>query len=197
MGFLEDLETMDLADDVKAKLRQAHTSEVDPLKGENTDLKEKDRRERVTTEIKEFSDAGWEAAPAALAYARRVFLSPDAEEIGAVLLSDAELQLSGDEATGARVKEDVSAATVLRTFMSLLPKSQEGKLTLALSDQGVVADDHGRPNTSTNNKDADPEVASAEHRTSLGKSIGREIGRPSRSKRYGGTVVAGVTGGDA
>jgi hypothetical protein len=133
VGYKEDLDALGLADDVKARLLLAHEAEIAPLQTENTELKGKDLRESVTTEIKEFADAGWEQAPAALAYARRVFLSPDANEVGAVLLSDSELMLSGDEATGARVKEDVSAAHVLRTFMGLLPKTTEGKLSLALS----------------------------------------------------------------
>jgi hypothetical protein len=144
-------------------------------------LKGKDLRESVTTEIKEFADAGWEQAPAALAYARRVFLSPDANEVGAVLLSDSELMLSGDEATGARVKEDVSAAHVLRTFMGLLPKTTEGKLSLALSDQGVSAEDTGRPANGNNGNNSEDDSAEQRGRRSRRRSAARSTVRRAPS----------------
>jgi hypothetical protein len=194
VGFNEDLDGLDLAEDVKARLRQAHDSEVDPLRSRAENAEALDRKARVTTEITELSDMGWDKAPAALAYARRVFLSPDADEVGAVLLSDAELELSGDEATGARVKEDVSAAHVLRTFLGLLPKTQEGKLAMALSDQGIAVDDHGRPANSGDDAGETAEEKTTKHKESLGRALGTTIGRPSRDKRYGGRTATG--GGD-
>jgi hypothetical protein len=189
VGILETIDALNLSDEEKARMRREYAEEVDPLKTENSTLKGNDRRERVKVEIANLSDAGLKDAPAALAFLRRLYLSPDAEEPGVVLFADHELGLSGDEATGAHAREEMSTKAAFEKFFSLLPKDKDGKLKVALSDQGTVTEDHGQPLTGDAALDADANTAA--HKSSLGKAIGREIGRPSREKRYGGRQSSG------
>jgi hypothetical protein len=189
VGILETIDALSLSDEDKARMRREYAEEVDPLKSERDRLQANDRRERVKVEIANLADAGLKEAPAALAFLRRVYLSPDAEEPGVVLFADHELGLSGDEATGATKREEMSTKAAFEKFFSLLPKT-DGKLAISLSEQGDITDDHGKPNKGDN----DPEERTAEHKNSLGRAIGRDIGRPSRAKRYGGRVSSG--GGD-
>ena len=187
MGILETIEALNLSDEEKARMRREYAEEVDPLKSERDRLQATDRRERVKVEIANLSDAGLKEAPAALAFLRRLYLSPDAEEPGVVLFSDSELGLSGDEATGSRAREEMSTKAAFEHFFSLLPKDTDGKLKMALSDQGDITDDHGKPQKGAD----DPDEKTAAHKSSLGKAIGREVGRPSREKRYGGRQSSG------
>jgi hypothetical protein len=187
VGILETIDALSLSDEDKARMRREYAEEVDPLKTERDNLKQTDRRERVKVEIANLADAGLKEAPAALAFLRRLYLSPDAEEPGVVLFADHELGLSGDEATGARNREEMSTKAAFETFFSLLPKDADGKLKVALSDQGDITDDHGQPDKGDNN----PEEETAKHKSSLSRAIGREISRPSHAKRYGGRQSAG------
>jgi len=187
VGILETIDALSLSDEDKARMRREYAEEVDPLKTERDNLKQTDRRERVKVEIANLADAGLKEAPAALAFLRRLYLSPDAEEPGVVLFADHELGLSGDEATGARNREEMSTKAAFEHFFSLLPKDSDGKLKVALSDQGDITDDHGQPAKGDN----DPDEESAKHRSSLGRAIGREITRPSHDKRYGGRQSSG------
>jgi hypothetical protein len=189
VGILETIDALSLSDEDKARMRREYAEEVDPLKTERDTLKQTDRRERVKVEIANLADAGLKEAPAALAFLRRLYLSPDAEEPGVVLFADHELGLSGDEATGARNREEMSTKAAFEHFFSLLPKDKDGKLKVTLSDQGDITDDHGKPKTGDNVADADANTA--EHKSSLGRAIGRDIGRPSREKRYGGRQSSG------
>jgi hypothetical protein len=189
VGILETIDALSLSDEDKARMRREYAEEVDPLKTERDTLKQTDRRERVKVEIANLADAGLKEAPAALAFLRRLYLSPDAEEPGVVLFADHELGLSGDEATGARNREEMSTKAAFEHFFSLLPKDSDGKLKVTLSDQGDITDDHGKPKTGDNVADADANTA--EHKSSLGRAIGRDIGRPSREKRYGGRQSSG------
>jgi hypothetical protein len=189
VGILETIDALNLSDEEKARMRREYAEEVDPLKSENSTLKASDRSERVKVEIANLSDAGLKDAPAALAFLRRLYLSPDAEEPGVVLFADHELGLSGNEATGATAREEMSTKAAFEKFFSLLPKDKDGKLKVTLSDQGDITDDHGKPRTGDDVADADAKTA--EHKSSLGRAIGREIGRPSREKRYGGRQSSG------
>ena len=135
MGILETIDGMDLSDEQKEKLRQEYSADVDPLKTENDSLKAKDRRQSVEDEVKALAAIGFSEAPGLLKYYRRALLSPDSEEPGAVLLSDSEMHLSGDVATGATGREEISVAGALRKFVELLPRNNEGKLDL--SDMNV------------------------------------------------------------
>ena len=99
-------------------------------------------------------------------------------------MSDSELHLSGDVATGATGREDISVAGALRKFVELLPRNNEGKLEL--SDMNL-ADDHGRPEEQ-GDKEGDGET-SEDHRKNLEKITGRSLSRTR--KRYGAGIVSG------
>ena len=189
MGILETIDALNLSDEEKARMRREYAEEVDPLKSERDNLKANDRASRVRVDIANLADSGLKEAPAALAFLRRLYLSPDAEEPGVVLFADHELGLSGDEATGARAREEMSTKAAFQHFFSLLPKDTDGKLKLALSDQGDITDEHGKPKTGDDA--ADSEANTAAHKESLGRAIGMPIGRPSRAKRYGGRQSSG------
>lgn len=182
MGILETIDGMDLSDEQKDKLRQEYSADVDPLKTENDSLKAKDRRSSVEEEVKALGGIGLSAAPGLLKFYRRVLLSGDAEEPGAVLLSDSEMHLSGDAATGATGREEISVAGALRKFVELLPRNNEGKLEL--SDMNLT-DDHGRPDDKGDGEDED----SDDHKKNLEEITGRSLKRTR--KRYGATVAGG------
>ena len=186
MGILEEIDKLDLSDEVKDTLRREHQSEVDPLKSERDSLMAKDRRTDVETEVKGLSDLGFAEAPGLLKYYRRVLLSADAEEPGAVLMSDTELHLSGEVATGATGREEISVAGALRKFVELLPRNNEGKLEL--SDMMLAEEDHGRPEEGGE----EGKETTDDHRKNLEKITGRSLTRTR--KRYAGGIVSG--GGD-
>ena len=187
MGILEEIDKLELADEVKEQLRQEHLKEVDPLKSERDSLKAKDRRTSVEDEVKSLADLGFSETPGLLKFYRRVLLSSDAEEPGAVLMSDSELHLSGDAATGAAGREEISVAAALRKFVELLPRNGEGKLEL--SDMMLSTEDHGRPEEGGENNGE----TSEDHRKNLEKITGRSLTRTR--KRYAGQgIVSG--GGD-
>jgi hypothetical protein len=186
VGFVEEIEKLELSDDAKAVLLREHTSELDPLKSERDTLKATSRQQTVEEEVKALGSIGLSEAPGLLKFYRRALLSPDSEEPGAVLLSDTELGLSGEMATGATGREEMSVAGALRKFVELLPRNNEGKLELS---DITLTDDHGRP------EDGGEEggETSDEHRKNLEKITGRSINRTrSRYNRHG--VVSG--GGD-
>jgi len=185
VGILETIEGLELSDEQKEKLRQEYSTELDPLKTENDSLKAKDRRSEVEDEVKALGSLGFSETPGLLKFYRRVLLSPDAEEPGAVLLSDSDMHLSGDVATGATGREEMSTAGVLRKFVELLPRNSEGKLEL--SDMNLT-DDHGRPDDG-----GEVEDKTDEHRANLEKITGRSNKRTR--KRYGG-MMSGSEGGE-
>jgi hypothetical protein len=187
VGILETIDALELSDEQKEKLRQEYTADVDPLKSENDSLKAKDRRSAVEEEVKALGSLGFDEAPGLLKFYRRVLLSGDAEEPGAVLLSDSEMHLSGDAATGAKGKEEISVAGALRKFVELLPRNNEGQLEL--SDISLT-DDHGRPEDGGEPNDEDK---TNEARENLGRITGRDLKRTR--KRYQRGVVSGA-GGD-
>jgi hypothetical protein len=182
VGILETIDAMELSDEQKEKLKQEYQSDIDPLKTENDSLKAKDRRSSVEEEVKALGGLGFSAAPGLLKFYRRVLLSGDAEEPGAVLLSDSEMHLSGDAATGATGKEEISVAGALRKFVELLPRNNEGKLEL--SDMNLT-DDHGRPEEGTEEEGETTD----DHRKNLATITGRDLTRTR--KRYGATVSGG------
>jgi hypothetical protein len=186
VGILEEIDKLDLSDEVKDKLRQEHASEIDPLKSERDSLAAKDRRTEVDTEVKGLADLGLSGSPGLLKFYRRVLLSADAEEPGAVLMSDTELHLSGDVATGATGREEISVAGALRKFVELLPRNNEGKLEL--SDMMLAEENHGRPEEGGEEEGESTD----DHRKNLEKITGRSLTRTR--KRYSGGIVSG--GGD-
>jgi hypothetical protein len=187
MGFVEDVMALELDDDMKADIIAKHKAEHDPLKEDHDKLVASSRKDKVETEIAQLSDMGFKEAPGLLAWTRRVLLSPDAEEPGAVLLSDSELGLSGDKASGATGREEMSGAAILRKFIQLLPKNEEGKLKVELSEQ-VDTGDHEKPEG-----EDDPDKIAAEAAARRERLTGRPLDRKAvRSKRYRqGTVIGG------
>jgi hypothetical protein len=188
VGYAEDVQALDLADDVKQRLIQAHEAEVDPLRETNRTLSAQAKQDSVETEIEGLKTMGFEDAPGLLKWVRRVYLSADAEEPGAVLLADNELGLSGDRASGAAGREEISVAGAIRKFVELMPKSDDGKLKIQLADQVTGDDDHGRP------KDGEPneEERASERKARTNRLAGRAIDRETvRSKRYGRATLTG------
>jgi len=182
MGYLEDIEALDLADDVKAQLIASHQAEVDPLQTDNQTLKRKTKKASVEAEIATLSDMLGDIPekPGILKYVRRVYLSDD-EEPGTVLLSDAELELSGEEATGASSREELTVAGGIRKFIELMPKNAEGKINLGSQLEGNNDD-----TLSTRPKNGDPEnpeTKAAEKASRTARLAGKPINRTRA--RYG------------
>lgn len=156
MGLLETLEGLNLSDEQKQVILNDHTTEVGAKETEIQTLKAKDRRSDVDKEIDELAALLSDSPqPGLLKFVRRVYLSDD-DGPGIVLLSDADLQLSGDAATGASTREEMSVAGAIRHLISLLPRNAEGNLSL--SDQGIAADDTNRPDKDGDKSDEDKEA---------------------------------------
>jgi hypothetical protein len=188
VGYEEDVQAMELADDVKQQLIQAHRAEVDPLRNENRTLSAETKKEKVEGDIEALKAMGFEDAPGLLVWVRRVYLSADAEEPGAVLLADNELGLSGDAASGATGREEISVAGAIRKFVDLMPK-EDGKLKINLGEQITGDDDHGRPDEGGEPSEEERQTQRRERATRLS---GRPIDRAAvRAKRYGVATIGG------
>lgn len=190
MGILDVLDSLDLSDDQKAQLRREHEEEIGNVTSENQRLKASSKKSNVDTEIEALSNMGFDEAPGLLKFVRRVWLSDDGEP-GLILLSDDEMNLSDDDKTGANSREEITTAGAIRKFIELMPKTEEGKLKIALSDQHI--DTHGKPPAvgDENNQENKDEQA----RSGLSDAIGVEV-RPRTRSRYmrGGHKV--TAGGD-
>lgn len=181
MGLIDELESMDLADDVKDRIRREHEAELNGNTVELSQLRAQARRNDVEQEV-EGLKALFGEQPGLLKYVRRVLLSDD-EAPGLVLLSDADMQLSGDVATGATQKDEVTVAGAIRQFIELLPKKDDG--TLALSDQVLAGNSTERVEEE---EDAADKSKGATER--LGKITGHTAAR-TRKRYSGGLHVAG------
>jgi hypothetical protein len=204
VGYLEDLDAMDIPQETKDALRAAHLSEVDPLRAREQQLARENKRDKVEEEIKSlgalFADDDGNIASNAISllkFTRRLYLSDtDAdpnEEPGVILLADHELGLSGDEATGAHTQQAITAAGAVREFIKLLPtKEDDGKLKLHLSDVALLADDHSRePGSGAVENSDDEHSQRADH---LSSATGLERPKRTRRRYSGGRPVA--AGGD-
>lgn len=188
MGYIEEIDQMDLSDEVKSDLKAKYLADTRPQRVAGY-------RSEADEFVQLLSDAGLEKAPGFLKRIRRIMMSEDAHEPAAILMSDAELGLTGDEATGATGREEVTLAQEIKALFSLLPGFQEKKLkidlgAMALADEaGVKPDDGGDPT---------PDEKTKEARTNLRRVTGQAgDGAPVMTrKRYrrSGHVVA--TGGD-
>lgn len=188
MGLLDTLDTLDLSDEVKAQIRADHEAEVAGSSEENARLRALARKQAVEQEVAELSDAGFKENPGLLKFVRRVLLSDDSEP-GLVLLSDADMELTGDDATGAAQKEEITVAGAVREFIKLLPKDEEGKI--ALSDQALASNAGDPPD----NGDDDPAKKTEGAKERLGKITGNTVVRTR--KRYSGGRLHVAAGGDA
>jgi hypothetical protein len=172
VGLFEEIDKLELSDELKDKLRQEHQQEIGGKDDELLQLRRRNRKGDVETEITALNTLFNSEAPGLLKFVRRVYLSDD-QQPGAVLMSDADLELSGDEATGSRSEEEISVADAIREVFKLMPRTQEGKLKL--SDQGSITDDHGRPE--------DEQQESENERTERRKRNESTLGRPVERKR--------------
>ncbi len=179
MGLLDEIDKLELSDEAKTKLKQEYGQEVGSKDDELDRLRRRNRKGEVDREIDDLKGLGFSEAPGLLKFVRRVYLSDD-DQPGAVLLTDADLELSGDEAVGARSEEEISVAGAIREFIKLMPRSQEG--ALKLSEQALVSGDHGRP--------ASEEEESEAERTERHARVESTLGRPVERKRerYKGRV---------
>lgn len=177
MGLLDTLDSLDLADDVKARIRQEHEADISGTTTELSTLRAKAKRKSVDDDIDDLKKLGFSEAPGLLAFVRRVYLSDDSEP-GLVLLSDKEMELSGDDATGASAKEEISVAGAVRKFIELLPKKDE---KISLSDQVLLTDSGDKPADDDVEDSADK---TNEHRDNLKKITGQDNTRTR--KRYAG-----------
>lgn len=179
MGYIEDVNAMELSDDIKNQLISAHQKDIDPLKSERDSLKAKSKIDETETKISKWGLS--EISPGIAKYVRRALLSPDSEQPGAILLSDNEMGLSGDLATGATGREEITVAKVINDIFEMWPKKDDGKLNF--SDQMINADNHSRPE----NGDDDPSEKSEKARNNLSKVTGKSTKRSG--KRYGQEVT--------
>jgi hypothetical protein len=184
VGFIETIEAMDLSDDAKQQLIREHQGEISLSDQEIASLRAQARRTNVEDEIKQLGALGLSDAPGLLKFVRRVFLSDDAEP-GLVLLSDQDMHLSGDDATGATQKEPITTAGAIRKLIELLPRNAEGKL--ALSDQALLSDAGDEPEEGKE-QTQDEKTEGAKDR--LGKITGHTA--PRTRKRYAGTSAVGT-----
>lgn len=179
MGLLETIDSLDLSDEAKEQLRQEYGLETGATSDELARLRRQNRRDSVETEVGTIAglfsddpDKPEDKPVGLLKFVRRVLLSDD-DEPGLVLLSDADLELSGDEATGNRSTEDISVANAVRKVFELMPKTAEGKINF--SDQAHADDAHSRPK--------DDEEVSDEEKAASRKRAEKTLGRPIERKR--------------
>jgi hypothetical protein len=158
VGLLDTIDSLNLSDDVKARVIQEHQADLGEKDTEITTLRAKDRKSDVEKEIEDLKKLGFSEAPGLLKFVRRIYLSDD-DGPGIVMLSDNDLHLSGDERVGATSREEISTAGAVRQLISLLPRNEEGKLEL--SDQGIAADDTNRPNKEGDNEETDEDAEKA------------------------------------
>jgi hypothetical protein len=179
VGLIEELDKLNLSDEEKAKLKSEYKNEFDPLKTELDTHKAKSKKDSVEEKIDNW---GLSEFPGVAKKVRRYLLAPDAEEPGALLLSDAEMGLTGDKATGATTREEVSLASAITDIFDSMPRNQEGKLNL--SDQALGVEDHGHPGNGEA-ESAEEKAESAKKRIS--KVTGKSVTRTG--KRYGQEVT--------
>jgi hypothetical protein len=190
VGLIDIIDQLDLSDEAKAQIRREHEQEMAQERAERQRLEREQRRSTVETEITALADAGFKEAKGLLAFTRRVFLSDD-QEPGLVLLSDHELSLQGEQASGSTQREEISTADVLRKFISMLPRTDQG--AIALSEQALLTDDAGPP---ASGEDPSKEEKTAGARERLGNLTGQSVARTRR--RYAGRSSSlTVAGGDS
>ena len=185
MGLIDIIDQLDLSDDAKAQIRREHEQEMAHEREERQRLEREQRRTTVEAEITALADAGFKEAKGLLAWTRRVFLSDD-QEPGLVLLSDHELSLQGDQASGSTQREEISTADAIRKFISMLPRDDKG--SIALSEQALLTDDHGKPESGDEPTQQEKTAASREN---LGKITGQTVARTRNRYNRSSLTVAG------
>lgn len=189
MGFLEDIEAMELSDEQKDQLRRAHVEEVSPIQADLEARKARDKKEAVETEVAALADLIGEQNVGPLKYFRRVLLSDD-EEPGLVLLSDDELQLADAQRTGAAGRQEITTAGALRDFVALLKQSAGTSNKLHLSDDLAANNDNGRPDNT--DKQDNPADRSKQAKENLSRVTGLPVVERKRT-RYSRNSVGGAS----
>lgn len=185
MALVDVLDQLDLSDEAKAQIRREHEQETAGTVTELARLRAQAKRKDVDAEVDKLKGLGFSEAPGLLAFVRRTLLSDDGEP-GAVLLTDSEMNLSGDDATGASTREEISVAGAVRKVIELLPRNAEGKLNL--SDQILASEDHSQ---------ADKSGGDGETQEQKTEAARQRLGAPKRTRaRYNGGAPA-TAGGDA
>lgn len=185
MGLLETLEGLDLSDEVKQQIISEHEGELGDGQTELAKLRATAKKTKVNGEVEALKSMGFAEAPGLLKFVRRVMLSDD-EQPGIVLLSDADMELSGDDITDAKNREELSVAGAIRKFIELMPKTQEGKLDFSdmVSQDGSV----DRPPAGD---EPSAEDKTREARERLAKHAGRPVTERTRRRYDGGMHLAG------
>jgi hypothetical protein len=180
MGLLETIEALDLSDEEKATLRAEYEGDLAPIREDANKSKRELRRDTVEAEIKEFSDLGF--PPGVLKLYRRIQLSDDAQEPGAVLLSDDDLNLADDQRTGARSREDVSVAGACKQLMEAIKTSTDadGTVKSLFSDQAIAAESTDKPDV------GDASDKTQKSKDNLAAITGRSVERSKTRYRNGG-----------
>lgn len=179
MGLLDEIDKLELSDEQKDRLRQEYGTEVSTKDDELSKYRRRSLKAEVDKEIDGLKKLGFSESPGLLKFVRRVLLSDD-DQPGAVLLSDADLELSGDEAVGARTEEEISVAEAIREFIKLLPRTEEGHVKLA--DQVLIHNSTERPAS----EEEESDDAKAQKRQRVEKTLGRPVER--KRTRFQGTV---------
>jgi hypothetical protein len=190
VGLIDKVRELGLDDDVVKMLEREHDAEVTPLREIARRDSARAKLGDVEKKVENLSNMGFNDAPDALAFYRRVQLSDtqDGNEGPAiVLMSDSDLGLSGDQATGASGRQEMSASEMLDAFIAKFPVSEEGKLKVALSDQALANEDTDRPESGA---EKSREEQTEDHRKGLSGAIGRDV-KPRNRNRYrrGGLAV--------
>lgn len=177
MGLIDEIDKLDLSEDVKAQLRAEHQKETAGSAEEMATLRAKSKQDDVKTDVESLKNLGFSEAPGLLKFVRRVFLSDD-DEPAAVLLTDADMQLSGDDVTDAVKREEITVSGAIKKFIELMPRNAEGKL--ALSDQALLEGNDDKPDDDEENDDK----KSKKHGENLAGVTGVSVERTR--KRYKG-----------
>lgn len=190
MGYVEDVQAMDLSDDIKEKLITSHMQETRPQRLAGY----KSEADAVVDRFRKMGFSEEEGCTAFLKRLRRIQMSEDAHEPAAVLMSDSDLELTGEAKLDAGSREEVNLADEVVNLLNLLPGAIEGKLKIQLSEQALAAEEGERPGSG----DENPEQAASDASKRLSTHTGVQTKGVSRSRyRRGGRVVATSQGGDS
>lgn len=186
MGFIEDIEALELSDEQKDALRRAHEQEISPLQADLEARRAREKKETVEQDVSMLADVIGEKNVGVLKFYRQVLLSDD-EEPGLVLLSDDELELSDDQRTGTTGRREVTTAGMLREFVGLLKQAAGTSGQINLSDGLSDGNGNDRPPVT----DAPTgEQATAERKERIAKVTGLPTVTRTR-KRYTTTIPGG------
>lgn len=187
MGLLDQIDQLEgVSEEKKNELRNEAIREMSPALTADA--------EGTLAKLRAIGFSEENGCTAFLKRTRRILMSADAHETGAVLMADSDLGLTGDKATGATTRDEVSLANEVKGLFDLLPtEGSDGQKVLRamLSDQAIAADSDNRPDATA---EGDPDKKLESSRSSLNKVTGAEVTGVSRSRyrrRRGAATTAG------